>query len=451
MVKWRLIWGMGLVLAFISAPGSQVAAAPDAELWERSIVRVVSVMPAGTGTGTGWIINDQGYIATNQHVIGGAAEIYIIRAGETLDEAVEARVIWSNENYDLAVLQVAGLGGTPFVLATNDPARGSAAYAAGFPGVADVAAGNFNNQVSVTSGTVSLVVTHGQTGQRIIQHDTRVAHGNSGGPLIDDCDRVMGITSAYLSGNDSDVVFLSIHITELTRQLDSLGVDYVAESSICQPGGTDLAGGGALSNDLDELNRRFMSWGALLAGLVLIALVVALRKPRERIARAVEGLSKRVRGTMEAGAPPEQTPCAGIDDSPIEDQPPTRTEVIPPRPQAAPTRTMGGEGFVLSGFGGDGNTLRIEFSSANMVDAGKGISLGRSTSLVDFTIDEAEISRRHARVSMEGQRLFIEDLNSTNGTFVNGKQLGPFGKEPIRLHDVIRLGRLEFKLSKMSG
>ncbi len=53
------------------------------------------------------------------------------------------------------------------------------------------------------------------------------------------------------------------------------------------------------------------------------------------------------------------------------------------------------------------------------------ISIGRDISN-DFVINDAEVSRKHAKISLEGDRYKIEDLNSTNGTYIDGQRLiGP--------------------------
>lgn len=65
------------------------------------------------------------------------------------------------------------------------------------------------------------------------------------------------------------------------------------------------------------------------------------------------------------------------------------------------------------------------------------ISIGRDVSN-DFIINDVEISRRHARLYLQGTQYIIEDLGSTNGTFINGQRLS--GPHVLRTGDVILLG-----------
>jgi pSer/pThr/pTyr-binding forkhead associated (FHA) protein len=65
------------------------------------------------------------------------------------------------------------------------------------------------------------------------------------------------------------------------------------------------------------------------------------------------------------------------------------------------------------------------------------INIGRDISN-DFVINDAEVSRKHARLSLEGDRYKIEDLDSTNGTYIDGQRL--IGPHLLSLGEVIMLG-----------
>jgi hypothetical protein len=62
-----------------------------------------------------------------------------------------------------------------------------------------------------------------------------------------------------------------------------------------------------------------------------------------------------------------------------------------------------------------------------------------------WSVDDASVSREHARLFMSGGRLCIADLNSSNGTFVNGKKVS---RSAVEHGDTIRLGRISFVLQK---
>lgn len=72
------------------------------------------------------------------------------------------------------------------------------------------------------------------------------------------------------------------------------------------------------------------------------------------------------------------------------------------------------------------------------------LTVGKMAGAVDIVINEASVSRLHARLSREGNRFFITDLNSTNGTFRNGMRLEPNASEIIEPGDEIGIGKLKF-------
>ena len=63
--------------------------------------------------------------------------------------------------------------------------------------------------------------------------------------------------------------------------------------------------------------------------------------------------------------------------------------------------------------------------------------------LTDYDGDDLGVSRQHARIYFQGGQAFIEDRNSTNHTYVNGKRLKPWEPHPINHGDEVRLGRLK--------
>jgi hypothetical protein len=75
-------------------------------------------------------------------------------------------------------------------------------------------------------------------------------------------------------------------------------------------------------------------------------------------------------------------------------------------------------------------------------DVNGGITLGRAASS-EVTVDDPFASAAHARIFPRGQFMYIEDMGSTNGTFLNGRQLRK--PEQLRVADVIRIGDTEYR------
>jgi hypothetical protein len=70
--------------------------------------------------------------------------------------------------------------------------------------------------------------------------------------------------------------------------------------------------------------------------------------------------------------------------------------------------------------------------------------IGKSSKSCDFCIDSAVISRVHMRITEELDDFYIEDLNSTNGTFLNGEKLSPHEPKPITAGDKITMANIDF-------
>ncbi len=76
------------------------------------------------------------------------------------------------------------------------------------------------------------------------------------------------------------------------------------------------------------------------------------------------------------------------------------------------------------------------------LDIAEGATLGRSDS-ADITVDDAFASSVHARIFPRGDFMFIEDVGSTNGTFLNGRQVRR--PEQLKPADTIRIGDSEYR------
>jgi pSer/pThr/pTyr-binding forkhead associated (FHA) protein len=95
----------------------------------------------------------------------------------------------------------------------------------------------------------------------------------------------------------------------------------------------------------------------------------------------------------------------------------------------------------------DGADPRLRVVEGSALDEGaeydlrRGATLGRGES-ADIRLEDPFASAHHARIERQGDVLVIEDLGSTNGTFLNGEQLS--GPQPLHPGDRIRIGDHEF-------
>jgi S1-C subfamily serine protease len=156
--------------------------------------------PSARALGSGFVIDKDGHIVTNYHVVKDAEKIQV---GFSNRETVEATVVGSDPATDLALLHVdmPAQAMAPLELADSDAVQ---------VGAPVVAIGNpFGLERTVTAGIVSAVqraVTSpsGNAIDHVIQTDAPINHGNSGGPLLDSQGRVIGVNSQIETGGAGD-------------------------------------------------------------------------------------------------------------------------------------------------------------------------------------------------------------------------------------------------------
>lgn len=174
---------------------------------------------ATAGSGTGFIIDESGLVVTNNHVVTGAALLRVRVDGE--DDLVNARILGVSECNDLAVIDLEGDGYQALEFRTDEIRAGLDVYAAGFPN--PELADNDDVDYTLTRGIVSTVEADGESNwasvDGVIEHDARIRGGNSGGPLVDDEGRVVGINYA---GNDADDYNFAIGAQEAASVIEQL-------------------------------------------------------------------------------------------------------------------------------------------------------------------------------------------------------------------------------------
>lgn len=104
--------------------------------------------------------------------------------------------------------------------------------------------------------------------------------------------------------------------------------------------------------------------------------------------------------------------------------------------------------WVFAGFGADGDLVRITFSSDDVRFANAGLVVGRSYENCDLYIKDSSVSRRHARFIMIGEKLLIEDLGSTNGVCINGRQVNKNNSVEIPSQGDLIIGAVELTIGK---
>jgi S1-C subfamily serine protease len=154
----------------------------------------------GTATGSGIVINANGTILTNYHVVENAIKVTVsFEKGAT----VEAQVVGKDPSNDLAVLHISTAGLKLHALTLGDSSKaevGDPVYAIGNP---------FDLERTLTTGVVSalqrqITAPNGFTIDNVLQTDAPINPGNSGGPLLNAAGEVIGINSQIETGGSGD-------------------------------------------------------------------------------------------------------------------------------------------------------------------------------------------------------------------------------------------------------
>ena len=172
------------------------------------------------GIGSGFIINEEGYILTNYHVIQGAQEISVTLSN---DVTTTAQVVNYDENQDVAMIKITDESveiPATVELGDSDALQpGEEVIAIGTPLSTELSSTVTKGIISATSRSVA--VESGVT-MNLIQTDAAINAGNSGGPLVNTKGEVVGINSSKISGEAVEGIGFSIPINDIKDKIESL-------------------------------------------------------------------------------------------------------------------------------------------------------------------------------------------------------------------------------------
>jgi len=415
----KTVSGKLLVALLFSAwmPMSSNAEVDFAEV-DKSVIRILNIEDAKAGsvaTGTGFVVNNDGIVVTNNHVIEGIErwtrkkQLFMLEADEKggVKAKKKIHVIWSSKEKDIAIVKVEGLKHPALTLFSGKVFKGDSVVADGFPGAADDWTG-FNSsdfvKPSITRGVISRVIHqtwNGGSGEKfnIIQHSAQINHGNSGGPLLNVCKQVVGVNTQGASGKEHGSVtgvFFASGIENVIKALKDNNISFKTSSS-CNPEGNAL-----------------LKQGLVMGGIALLmGLLFGIKKPRTIIVEKIREVSKINRPSKVNHDDPES-------------------------PSSSAWRLS---------IDVDGWPKKAVLNSKQLKTS-KGLIIGRDSNISHCPLKDGSISGRHCRLMLYQGDLYIEDLNSSNGTMVNGKELKPFESVQVSSGDKIEIGNLQATLVK---
>ncbi len=248
-----------------------------------------------------------------------------------------------------------------------------------------------------------------------MQHSAAINQGNSGGPLIDSCGRVLGVNTIRAVEADPQGVFYAIHPKEITRFLEVASFSPKVISSVCNIAST------ASTNAF-----MFPMFFASLA-LAAASLFIAYRKQVPAVVRPMTAVANRVSQVVADAGFGDRAARDRVKRERLAPPPARRNKALTLVPKAA-----AGPEFVID---------------RDKLVSGRPLIVGRSRSS-DVVLTHESVSRRHARLWLDRSgALWIEDLGSSAGTYIGTdrvtKAVVPPG-QPVRFGAVgytFHLGR----------
>jgi putative serine protease PepD len=283
---------------------------------------VVSIR-TGSGSGTGFLIDSEGRIVTNAHVVGSNSRV-LVRFGQD-QTSLDGKVVGSDPSSDIAVVDI----GANSIPKGVKPLEFSDSRAVQVGDVA-IAIGNpFGLDRTATEGIVSglgreIKAPNGFQIDSVIQTDAPINPGNSGGPLLDDAGHVIGVNSqiatAGAGGGNLGIGFAvpSNTAREVVPQLEQgkvvkrayLGVESSADPT--SPNGAEIQsvvpGGPADKAGLTKGDLVKSIDGTAVKDPSDVSSAIATKEPGDKITVRVErnGLTEEIDVTL--GTRPRQTP-----------------------------------------------------------------------------------------------------------------------------------------------
>ena len=226
-----------IALALFATAPVAVAEPADIAAASRGVVRVVLVAKDGdsvqyVGHGSGFAVTPT-LIVTNAHVVADARDADTMLIGVVPSEGTSgylAKVVAYSPRNDLALLQLIDKGSiSALTLFPGTIDDGSEVYAVGYPGNVDLAQGLSLAEIVEPQSAVKTrgYISSGRSSRQFetLLHTAPVGSGNSGGPLLDSCGRVIGVNSfgTLSEGADSEFYF-AVSLREVTGFLREAGV-----------------------------------------------------------------------------------------------------------------------------------------------------------------------------------------------------------------------------------
>lgn len=435
-------------------------------------------------SGSGYAITDR-HVVTNEHVavsLENAKQNYtrmkpadwpaasavrgvIYRLLITPDKMIDTKLVWNDERKDLAILEAVQPHGRPVasLALSSGITTGTDVALAGFPGLSRMSDEADYDPV-MTFGKINIIQTADRSKVKYIQTDAVINAGNSGGPMFNACNQVVG-TNAFTRADEDDysesVINFSIHLDELLPAVRQFNIPVTIATTVCvNPLELTRSEISRLIAEADQRNEAAAAQEQRLADqdARMQDLVARLEQSRRDAQRSQSQIADARKESEAARAESEEArrrADEAIESAKIQNNPMLMSilgfsifmggfamylsltkrgnimvkEAVIQGKELVTRKSYGGSEYngtgpakaVLTGLSGAMAGSRLEMGT-------EPLAIGRDprVSHLIFPADTEDVSKRHCLVQYEAssKTFTIEDAHSTNGTYLrNGKKL----------------------------
>lgn len=390
------------------------------------------------------------------------------------DVTITATIKKESEDVDFAILNLteAIYERTPASLGNTDDLKATQlVFALGFPAsVANLQNKNTytSSDVTITDGKVSKL--NSSDGVDYIQHGAILTGGNSGGPLVDETGKVIGINKGK-----NDNYYYAININQVTEILDALGIEYnsnsnsavessasenetvieetTVEETTVKPT-TSLASTTKNNDDGNNMTKIIIIVAIVVLVIILIIVILLIiMNKNKKSSKKIQAPVQQRNAMPSSGQQNAQMGGLPIQQNNI--QTPYGNKVSGGSSQTVVSNDGAGETSVLNDGTGETTVLGYQSPGATLMRKSNGekiginkpeFVIGKERRRVDYCInDNNSVSRAHAKIRARAGKYYIADLGSTNCTYVNGAKLSPNQEIALEKGDKIRISDEEFE------
>ena len=387
--------------------------------------------------GVGVIVGRAGHVLTSAAVLNAGTRATVVAQGS---RELATRILLKDDDSGLGVLQVDGLRlpGLQMLIKTVPPQTLIFAAPRPSPSV----------RATFVRGTVVRNFTWTTDGVRIgfVRHSASIARSAYGSPVVDDCGRIVGLNvpdpsvSTFFTPRRKlkpKVPVSALNVSEIALRLGRLGIRFTGTTGTCIPAETRAraaaraearraaeesalaAARAAEEQQRSERMRRLVIWGGSAGAALLFAILLWWTVSARRRRRTMRAAQAQAAEAVQRAAVAQRQ----LDDL----------------PEPAPFDC------VLTGAGEDGAHYALNLRRGVLGDPA-GVVVGRNPAGSAYVIADSSVSREHVRLYIEEGVLRVEDLESTNGTRLNGRRLKPGAGARVDDGDELVLGSVSFKI-----